>query len=81
MQMTGNRFSAKSMQCLARGEGNVSSVDFLEQISHQSKLTHPHQSQFTPSEIVFLLYFASSIFALQCCCLQSPVVKTIEVTL
>lgn len=76
MQTAGNRFSEKSMQCLPRGEGKVSSVDFLEEISHQCKLTQLHQSQFTPNEIFFLLYFALSIFALQCCCLQSPVVKS-----
>lgn len=75
MQTAGNRFSAKSMQCLPRGEVRASSVDFLEQTFHQCKLTHLHQSQFTPNKISFLLYFTSPIFALQRCCLQSPVVK------
>lgn len=76
MQTTGNRFSIKPSQYLPKVESKVSSVDILEKISCQHKLTQLHQSQFAPDEIFSLLYFALSIFALQCCCLQSPVVKS-----
>lgn len=42
MQTTGNRIAAKSMQCLPRGGGKISAVDFLEQISHRCKLMQLH---------------------------------------